>query len=364
MSSSLSNPPAILPRVPPHSTEAEQSVIGALMLDNRAWDRVIDFVVEEDFYKTEHRYIYRAIATLAERSHPFDVLTISEVLKSLNLIDKIGGEAYLFELAQNTPTAANVAAYAEIVRDRSVLRQLMGTATDIADRIFNPDGRDVKEMLDDAERQIYQIADQNIRGSGPIQINKLLSKAVDRIDYLSQHDGQLTGLSTGFSDFDHYTSGMQPGDLIIVAGRPSMGKTVLGMNIAEHAAIRGEKPVLVFSMEMPAEQLTMRMISSLGRIDQHKVRTGRLTDDDWPRITSAVSVLSEAKMYIDDTPSMSPSEVRSRARRLSREHNGLSLIVLDYLQLMRVPGTRENRSLEVSEISRSLKAIAKELTPS
>ncbi len=361
MSSSLSNPPAILPRVPPHSTEAEQSVIGALMLDNRAWDRVIDFVVEEDFYKTEHRYIYRAIATLAERSHPFDVLTISEVLKSLNLIDKIGGEAYLFELAQNTPTAANVAAYAEIVRDRSVLRQLMGTATDIADRIFNPDGRDVKEMLDDAERQIYQIADQNIRGSGPIQINKLLSKAVDRIDYLSQHDGQLTGLSTGFSDFDHYTSGMQPGDLIIVAGRPSMGKTVLGMNIAEHAAIRGEKPVLVFSMEMPAEQLTMRMISSLGRIDQHKVRTGRLTDDDWPRITSAVSVLSEAKMYIDDTPSMSPSEVRSRARRLSREHNGLSLIVLDYLQLMRVPGTRENRSLEVSEISRSLKAIAKEL---
>lgn len=361
MSLSPSKAPPLSPRVPPHSVEAEQSVIGALMLDNRAWDRVIDYVGEEDFYRAEHRHIYRAIEMLAERSQPFDVLTISEILKSQQLIDKIGGEAYLFELAQNTPTAANVTAYAEIVRDRSVLRQLMGTATDIADRIFNPDGRDVKEMLDDAERQIYQIADQNIRGSGPVIINKLLSSAVDRIDQLSQNAGQLTGISTGFTDFDHYTSGLQPGELIIIAGRPSMGKTTFAMNIAENAAVKGDKPVLVFSMEMPAEQLTMRMISSLGRIDQHKVRTGRLTDDDWPRITSAVSVLSEAKMYIDDTPSMSPSEVRSRARRLAREHNGLSLIVLDYLQLMRVPGMRENRSIEVSEISRSLKAIAKEL---
>jgi replicative DNA helicase len=361
MSSSPNNSTALAPRVPPHSIEAEQSVLGSLMLDNRAWDRVIDFVVEGDFYRAEHRHIYRAIETLAERSQPFDVLTISEVLKSQQIIDKIGGETYLFELAQNTPTAANVTAYAEIVRDRSVLRQLMGTATDIADRIYNPDGRDVKEMLDDAEREIYKIADQNIRGSGPVQISKLLSKAVDRIDQLSQNAGQLTGISTGFTDFDHYTSGMQPGELIIIAGRPSMGKTTFAMNIAEHAAIKCDKPVLVFSMEMPSEQLTMRMISSLGRIDQHKVRTGRLTDDDWPRITSAVSVLSEAKMYIDDTPSMSPNEVRSRARRLAREHNGLSLILLDYLQLMRVPGMKENRSTEVSEISRSLKAIAKEL---
>lgn len=361
MSLSQNKNSAITPRVPPHSNEAEQSVIGALMLDNRAWDRVIDFVVEDDFYRAEHRYIYGAIQTLAERNQPFDVLTISEVLKSQQLIDKIGGETYLFEIAQNTPTAANVIAYAEIVRDRSVLRQLMGTATDIADRVFNPDGRDVKEMLDDAEREIYKIADQNIRGSGPVQINKLLSKTVDRIDFLSQNAGQLTGISTGFTDFDYYTSGFQPGELIIIAGRPSMGKTVLGMNIAEHASIKADKPVLVFSMEMPSEQITMRMISSLGRIDQNKVRTGRLSDDDWPRITSAVSVLSEAKMYIDDTPSMSPSEIRSRARRLAREHGGLSLIMVDYLQLMRVPGMRENRATEVSEISRSLKAIAKEL---
>lgn len=348
-------------RVPPHSIEAEQSVLGSLLLDNRAWDRVIDYVTDEDFYRPEHRSIFAAIGHLAGRNQPFDVITISEVLKSQNLIEKVGGEAYLFELVNNTPSAANVTAYAEIVRDRSILRQLIETATDIADHALAPDGRDVKELLDDAEREVFKIADQNVRGAGPVAINKLLGKAVDRIDKLSQRDGELTGISTGFVDFDQMTAGLQPGDLIIIAGRPSMGKTSFAMNIAEHASIKEAKPVLVFSMEMPSESLTLRMLSSLGRIDQHKVRTGKLSDDDWPRITSAVSVLSEAKMYIDDTPAMTPGEVRSRARRLAREHGGLSLIVLDYLQLMRSPGNNENRSVEVSEISRSLKAIAKEL---
>lgn len=348
-------------KIPPNSVEAEQSVLGALMLDNRAWDRIADHIRETDFYRNDHRLIFAAMARLAERNQPFDVLTVAESLKHADQLDKSGGEAYLYELAQNTPSAANVSAYADIVREKSVMRQLIAAGTDIIEKVYQPEGCESKELLDIAERSVFQISEQHSRGSGPVQISTLLAKAADRLDTLYHSTDALTGLSTGFASFDNMTSGLQRGDLIIIAGRPSMGKTTFSMNIAEHAAIKGTKPVLIFSLEMPAESLTLRMMSSLGRIDQHKVRTGKLKDDDWPRVTSAISMLSEAKMYIDDTPALTPTELRARARRVAREHGGLGLIVVDYLQLMTIPGTKENRTNEVSEISRSLKAVAKEL---
>lgn len=358
--------PSLMPRgvttkVPPHSIEAEQSVLGALMLDHRAWDQVSDRVKPEDFYRGDHRSIFEAIIDLINRNQPFDVLTIAETLKSHDKLKTIpGGEAYLYELAQNTPSAANVAAYADIVRERSVLRQLVSIGANVTDSVFNPDGKDSKELLDHAERLIFQISEQQQRGSGPQNIHHLLTKATDRLDTLYHSKGGITGLSTGFTDFDAMTSGLQPGDMVVIAGRPSMGKTSFAMNIAEYAAIKQEHPVMIFSMEMPAEQLVLRMISSLGRIDQHKVRTGNLSDSDWSRVTSAVSMLSESKMYIDDTPALSPMELRTRARRVARKYGGLSLILIDYLQLMTSPAGRENRTNEISEISRSLKAIAKE----
>lgn len=345
----------------PHSIEAEQSVLGALMLDNKTWDRLADRLTSGDFYRDAHRIIYEVITDLAKKSRPFDVLTVSEALKEINQLDGIGSDMYLFELAKNTPSAANAVAYADIVREKSILRQLISIANEIANTAYNPDGREYIELLDYAEQKIFKIADQGARGSGPVNITEYLAKATDRIDTLYHSNKTVTGLSTGFTDFDDLTSGLQQGDLIIIAGRPSMGKTAFAMNMAENAAIKSRMPVLVFSMEMPGEQLALRMMSSLGRIDQHRVRNGKLHDEDWPRITSAVSMLSEAPMYIDDTPALSPAEVRARARRVSREHGELGLIVIDYLQLMQVPGNRENRTTEISEISRSLKALAKEL---
>lgn len=351
----------VTPKVPPHSVEAEQSVLGALMLDHRSWDQIADRVSSEDFYRVEHRYIFEAILKLANRNQPFDVLTVAEALKQDKKLSQLpANEAYLYELAQNTPSAANVSAYADIVRERSILRQLAAVGVDVADSVFNPDGRDSLALLDHAEQLVYKISENKQRGAGPVSIDTLLSKATDRLDMLYQTKGALTGLSTGFTDFDKMTSGLQPGDMVVIAGRPSMGKTSFAMNIAEYAAIKQDKPVLIFSMEMPAEQLVLRMISSLGRIDQHKVRTGQLTDSDWPRVTSAVSVLTESKMYIDDTPALSPLELRTRARRVARKHNGLSLILIDYLQLMNTPISRDNRTNEISEISRALKGIAKE----
>lgn len=352
---------AIAPKVPPHSEEAEKAVIGAALIDNRAWDNISDKVAISDFYRHPHRLIYTTIGELAERSQPFDVLTVAEHLRQKHELDQVGGESYLFELAQHTPSAANAEAYATIVRERSILRQLISSAGDIAKSAFNADGRDTKELLDTAEQLVFQIAEQGGRGAGPVRVSDLLSNTTARIDELYHSTAAITGVSTGFSDFDEMTSGLQKGDLIIVAARPSMGKTTFSMNIAEYAAIKGDKPVLVFSMEMPAEQLTMRMISSLGRIDQHNLRTGKLTDEDWPRISSAVSMLSEAHMYIDDTPALTPIELRARARRVARANGGLGLVVIDYLQLMRVAGKSENRTNEISEISRSLKALAKEL---
>lgn len=348
-------------KLPPHSIEAEQSVLGGLMLDNKSWDRIVDRVTEADFYRQEHRRIFRAIVNLAERTQPFDVLTTSEVLKEIGQLESVGGEVYLFELAKNTPSAANITAYADIVRERSILRQLIDVSSDIAHLAFNPQGRPSADILDEAERHIFKIAEQKTREGGPAKVSGVLSKAIERIQTLAEANQSITGISTGFNDFDEMTSGLQKGDLIIVAGRPSMGKTTFAMNIAEHAAIKDKKPVLVFSMEMPSEQLAMRMMSSLGRIDQHRVRTGKLTDSDWPRINSAVAMLTEAPMFIDDTPALNPTELRARARRVAREHGHLGLIVIDYLQLMQVQGLRENRTTEISEISRSLKALAKEL---
>ncbi len=347
---------------PPHSAEAEQSIIGGLMLENQVWDKIGSKVCEDDFYRTEHRILYRAILTLANKNQPFDVVTLLDTLKSNNALDDAGGEAYLFELANNTPSVANVSAYADIVREKSVQRQLIAVASDIADSAYNPGSRDVPELLDFAESKVFAIAEQTPSDGGPEIIKSILVRAVEKIDALYHSGDSITGLATGLADLDELTSGLQASDLVIVAGRPSMGKTTLVMNIAEHAAIKSNKPVLVFSMEMPGDSLAMRMMSSLGRIDQHRIRTGKLDDDDWPRVTSAVHMLSEAPLFIDDTAALSPAELRARARRLVKEHGPLGLIVVDYLQLMKVPGFKaDNRTAEISEISRSLKSLAKEL---
>ena len=348
-------------KVAPHSIEAEQSVLGGLMLDNETWDKISDLVIEDDFYRRDHRLIFRSIAALAEKGSPFDVVTLSEWLESNSQLDNAGGLAYLGTLANNTPSVANIMAYAKIVRERSVLRQLISVGHKISTSCYETEGRESEELLDNAEKLVFKISEQGNRGRREFTaIKDLLVQAVDRIDTLFQQDDPITGVATGFTQFDEMTSGLQPADLVIVAGRPSMGKTTFAMNIAEHAAVKSQLPVAVFSMEMPGEQLAMRMLSSLGRIDQHKVRTGKLGDDDWPKLTHAVGQLAEAPMFIDDTPALTPTELRSRARRLMREH-GLGLIVIDYLQLMQVKGTSENRTNEISEISRSLKSLAKEL---
>lgn len=353
------NPLAV--KVPPHSVEAEQSVLGGLMLDGRAWDQVADRLRQEDFYRHENRLIFKAMERLSAQNKPIDVLTVSEGLRELHELDQAGGEVYLFELANNTPTAANVVAYADIVRERSVLRRLITAASDIAESAFNSQGRNVTEILDSAERSVFSISESGTRGAGPINVKDFLTKTMDRIDTLFHSNDAITGAPTGYHEFDDMTSGLQSSDLIIIAGRPSMGKTTFAMNIAEHVMMKSDKPVLLFSMEMPGEAIVMRLLSSLCRIDQLRIRTGKLEDEDWPRISSTVSMLSEAKLYIDDTPALSPAEMRARARRLAKEHGQLGLIVVDYLQLMQVPGSSENRTAEISEISRSLKGLAKEL---
>ena len=348
-------------RVPPHSIHAEQSVLGGLMLDNAAWDQIADRVAEDDFYRRDHRLIFHAIGELVDANSPYDVVTLSEWLEKNCQLRDAGGMAYLGSLAKNTPSAANIRAYADIVREHSIMRQLVRVGTDMADSAYFPEGRSSVELLDMAEQRVFEIADHGGRSNqGFAPIKDLLTRAVERIDTLFQQDNPITGIATGFTDFDDMTAGLQRSDLVIVAGRPSMGKTTFAMNIAENAAIKHGVPVAVFSMEMPGEQIAMRMMSSLGRINQQKVRTGKLDDDDWPRLTSAVSILADAPLFIDDTPALTPTELRARARRLKREHN-LGLLVIDYLQLMQVPGTRENRATEISEISRSLKALAKEL---
>jgi replicative DNA helicase len=349
-------------KVPPNSIEAEQSLIGGLMLDALAWDKIADVITAEDFYRKDHRLIFSAIAGLIESGSPCDVVTVSEHLDSRGELDNAGGLEYLATLSNETAGAANARAYAKILRERAMLRSLISAGNEIAGSAFTNDGRTAAEVLEDAEKMVFEIADRGTRGKkGFKSLKDILPEAVDRIDMLHQSDGDITGISTGYNEFDKLTAGLQPGDLVIVAGRPSMGKTTLAVNMAENAAIGSKVPTAIFSMEMPAQQLAFRMISSLGRVDQTHLRTGNFPDEDWSRINTAVQLMSEAPIFIDDTPSLSPGEIRARARRLQREH-GLGLIVVDYLQLMQVPGNKENRATEIGEISRGLKALAKELS--
>ena len=348
-------------KVPPNSVEAEQSILGGLMLDNLAWDKVADLIVASDFYRKDHQLIFAGIAQLAETSNPCDVVTLSEFLDNNDDLEAAGGLEYLALLSNETPGAANVRAYAKILRERSSLRSLISAGNQISGNAYATEGRSASDLVDEAERLVFEIAEKGSRGRiGFRPLKNILPDAVDRIDLLHQSGGDITGIATGYTEFDKLTAGLQPGELIVVAGRPSMGKTTLAINIVENAAIGARVPSAIFSMEMPSQQLAFRMISSLGRIDQTHLRTGKFPDEDWSRINTAVQLMSDAPIYIDDSASLSPTEIRARARRLKREH-GLGLIVVDYLQLMQVHGSTENRATEISEISRSLKALAKEL---
>jgi replicative DNA helicase len=351
-------------KMPPHSVEAEQSVLGGLLLDNSAWDKIADLIAEGDFYRADHRLIYRHIVKLIEHSRPADVITVAESLESTKDLQGIGGIPYLSALATSTPSAANIRRYAEIVRERAILRKLAEVAADIADSAYSPMGRDANQILDEAESKVFEIAEQGARGQQGFQdMPPLLTQVVERIDMLYNRggDSDVTGVPTGFVDLDRMTSGLQAGELVIVAGRPSMGKTSLAMNIAEHAALNAGLPVGVFSMEMAGTQLVMRMLGSVGKLDQHKLRTGRLHDEDWTRLTHAVGKLNDAPIHVDETPALNPLELRARARRLHRQYKKLGLIVVDYLQLMSGTTQGENRATELSEISRSMKGLAKEL---
>jgi replicative DNA helicase len=353
--------------MPPHSIEAEQSLLGGLLLDNKAFEKISDLVREGDFYRFEHQHIYRHIYKLLERGKPVDVITVAESLEASGSGCDTGGLAYLGELAANTPSAANIRRYAEIVRERAVLRQLVTAGDEIADSALNPMGREAKTLLDEAEAKVFAIAEGGLRHQiGFQRINDLLSQVVDRVQELHdrENSSEVTGVPTGYHDLDNKTSGLQPGDLLIVAGRPSMGKTSFALNIAEYVAIEVGLPVAVFSMEMSGSQLAMRMLSSVGRIDANHLRTGRLNDDEWSRLSFALGKMHEAPMYIDETPALTSIDLRTRARRLHRQCGKLGLIVIDYLQLMsgNGGGNSENRATEISEISRSLKSLAKELS--
>ncbi|GAA0397168.1 replicative DNA helicase [Cocleimonas flava] len=348
-------------KVPPHSIEAEQSVLGGLLLENMAWDKIADIITEHDFYRHDHRLIFRSIAVLAETDKPRDVITLSEWLKDRDELENAGGLAYLGTLAKDTPSAANIKAYADIVREKSVLRQLISIGSEIAEEAFNAGDRPSKELLDEAEKKVFEIAEQGNRKQDFHTIKDLLKSTLAKIDELSKSTDALTGASTGYTDLDGMTSGLQKGDLIIVAGRPSMGKTTFSMNLAEYIAVNDKKPVAIFSMEMPAEQLILRMFASMGRVPLNDIRNGKIREEDWPRIGMAVKAFGETKLFIDDTAAMSPTEVRAKCRRLHREHGHMGLVVLDYIQLMQTGAKSDNRAAEISEISRSLKALAKEL---
>jgi replicative DNA helicase len=351
-------------KLPPHSIEAEQSLIGGLLIDNAAWDRIGDVVRETDFYRDDHRRIFRHIGKLIQMGRPADVVTVYESIEQSNEVDQTGGLGYLGEIANATPSAANIRRYAEIVRERAILRQLVTVGDEIAGNALNPAGRDVKALLDDAEQRIFQIAEAGNRGNnGFVPIQPLLGEVVERMETLLARDSQsdITGVATGFVDLDRLTAGLQPGDMLVVAGRPSMGKTAFALNIAEHVGVELRLPVAIFSLEMSGPQLATRFLSSVGRIDQTKLRNGRLSDDEWDRMTVALGKLHEAPIHIDETGAINSTDLRARARRLHRQFGKLGLIVIDYLQLMSSNRDGENRATEISEISRSIKALAKEL---
>ena len=351
-------------KTPPHSIEAEQSVLGGLLLENGAWDKIGDLIREDDFYRYDHRLIYQHIQRLIQKSRPADVITVFESLQSAGKPGEVGGLPYLNALASSVPSAANVRRYAEIVRDRAILRKLVTVSDEISGGAYNPQGKDTKQLLDEAESKIFAIAEEGSRGGAGFQnLPVVLSAVVQRIDELYHRDdaSDVTGVPTGFTDMDNMTSGFQAGDLIIVAGRPSMGKTAFSLNIGEHVAIDQGLPVAVFSMEMGANQLALRLLSSVGKLDQQRLRTGRLQTDDWPKLTMAISRMQDAQLFIDETPALNSLELRARARRLARQCGKLGLIIVDYLQLMAANSAGENRATEISEISRGLKALAKEL---
>ena len=350
-------------KVPPHSIEAEQSVLGSMLIDPDSWDKVAELVTDTDFYNRSHQIIFRAITRLLNASNPIDLITVSEELEKHDELDDAGGFAYLGELAKNTPSSANVVSYAQIISERAITRELIGVAHEIAEVGYNPEGRDSADILDLAESKVFEIAERRTgENEGPRGVESILSKTIDRLEELVKTNKEVTGVTTGFTDLDKMTSGLQPSDLIIVAARPSMGKTTFAMNLVENAMMAEDKPVLVFSLEMPSEQIMMRMLASLSRVDQSKIRTAQLDDEDWARISNTMAMLKDKDcLFVDDSSGLTPMDVRSRARKLARERGGISLIMVDYLQLMRVPSLSDNRTLEIAEISRSLKALAKEL---
>lgn len=363
----------------PHSVEAEQSVLGGLMLDSNRFDGVAEQLNETDFFTASHRTIYQVMGTLVQSTQPLDIVTLAEALAERALLAEVGGPAYLAELAENTPSAVNIVAYAKIVRERSMLRQLIAAAGEISRTSFNPGGLGSSDLLQMAEHRITEIAEGRAKDGGFVAVDALLKQTVERIDELFKSEGDITGIGTGLTELDQRTSGWQPGELIVLAARPSMGKTALALNFVENAILTQSQPVLVFSMEMPSESLIMRMLSSIGRIDQSRIRNGKLQEEDWPKLSSAVQKMKGRALYIDDTPALTPSEVRARTKRTVRDHTNQllqgnhtltreqaeigsrpALIMVDYLQLMQVAGNNEGRTQEISEISRSLKTLAKE----
>lgn len=350
-------------RTPPHSIDAEQSVLGGLLLDNHTWESVSEVLEDSDFYSHKHRNIYRAIKSLIDQEQPADVVTVSEELEELGTLDDIGGIAYLGELADMTPSTANSSAYGVIVRERAQQRRLIEAASEITQQAYEPEGKNSLDILSDAEQKIALIAEGNRKEGGPMVVGPILKSTLDQLDELFNKPDGLSGLTTGFTEIDNRTSGFQKADMVVVAGRPSMGKTTYAMNLVENALVATKRPCLVFSMEMPSESIVMRMLSSLGKIDQTRIRSGKLIEDDWPRLSSAVNILKDLPLYIDDTPALTPQDMRARCRKVYRENdNDLALVMVDYMQLMRVSGASEGRSQEISEISRSMKAIAKEFS--
>ncbi|MDQ1237437.1 MAG: replicative DNA helicase [Wigglesworthia glossinidia] len=351
-------------KIPPHSLEAEQSIIGGLMLNNHYWDDISDRIHYDDFFNRSHQLIFKEMCSLFETGKPIDLITVSESLERKGKLKLIGGFAYLAELSKNIPSITNIFVYSEIVRERAIVRQIINVAQEIFDASYNPKGRNSEDLLDLAESRVFQISEnRNRKHEGPKNIESVLNDTVEKIEKLYQEPkSEIIGISSGYQDLDKKTSGLQKSDLIIIAARPSMGKTTFAINLCEYAAINEEKPVLIFSLEMPGEQIMIRILSSLSRVDQSRLRTGQLTKEDWSRISHTVEILLKKKnIYIDDSSKLTATEIRSRSRRIFREHEGLSLIMIDYLQLMHAPTIFNNRTLEIAEISRSLKALAKEL---
>ncbi|PPI88583.1 replicative DNA helicase [Candidatus Pantoea edessiphila] len=351
-------------KIPPHSIEAEQSVLGGLMLDNDRWFNISDFIIADDFFNFAHKIIFLEMQYLLESKKPIDLITLSQSLEINSKLEIVGGFAYLAELTKNTPSAANICAYAEIVRERAILREIILVANKIANASYDPQGRNSEELLDFAESNVFKIAESRFnKNDGPKNISQIIENTVSRIESLIKNpqDG-ITGINTGYQDLNKKTSGLQPSDLIIIAARPSMGKTTFAMNLCENIAMLYDKPILIFSLEMPSEQIIVRMLSSLSRVDQTRIRTGQLDQEDWTRISSTINILLQKRnIYIDDSSSLTPTDIRARARRIYRENNGLNIIMIDYLQLMSIPSFSDNRNLEIAEISRSLKSLAKEL---